>query len=997
MIMDKESFINWISKTKLKHITALELAEIIENAFFTYLNCDVWTISDNKQYSELRQKLISNTSFKKQNKKAYKSFVAYGKHYQTFLKLNSDKDESSGIKETSEKEKVAICPSGSGTSIDPVIKEQKQIELFFNNQTLSALYLELFNYAKKGNELMGLDVRSSIIGVKVANERLRFYSDKTGIVHFKMSQNKTKIIELNFDNLLVCKEYIKICNSFFATHQNDVVIPENNDLDEKKYIYHVNFGFGFISEDKGNAVEVVFPDSDEHKILQKGHKSYFFISKKDYDNKYVSNELEGASSKRVLWDKYETAILIEGFWKLENREDSRRNIVSDLSKKLRNMALNKGMNIDEFYRNENGINIQLSNVALSFFPERSTMHRTAIFDEIAEVYKNNYQEFLEILEEAYNLICNDKVPSRLKNDSVSLDEADFFTFVKSTYAEKHKNDGKSNLATKVATKTISWSRKLNSWLKEQGYSVDFIKINNLKMIDTIIFIINDNSKNLDEDNVRWFIYVCNKYKAFLKQKNINTVLSDESTKSNINDNSNLLISDYVNVLDKYFQDGFAFENPLRKRRFISCYEDINSKNFEDSDSTYLLKIRCCGFIYDNKVYLSSIVSPKLRQYIQEYLNNLFVTAPAVYYSSVYDYFKDKLNPLFDVGMFKTYLMFELKDFYRFEDDFIRAKGKKFDLKMSMIDIFVNQGTALDKEELYNCIPTVSQQAIDEQLKDRDFIVNYRGKSYFYINVLYFEDSDLKTIESFIRETIISKEQLSGDELYSFLCSNLPSLIENNPSISELGFKNAIKYYLNDKFNFNGDVISNLGQEMDVKSLFAEFCSLNEKYTFNELDEFRKEIHKTHIDYDTVFTNSIRVDKNTFVRMDSIEFDIKKVDDAISKYCKNGFCSFNDIINYTDFPYIQYPWNEYILESYVYSQSKDFKLYHKCFNGEIPVGAIIDVNSKILSFDELLIAIIKQEQLFSKEKALSYLLENRYILTRKLKNIDYLISMAKKEI
>ena len=63
MIMDKESFINWISKTKLKHITALELAEIIENAFFTYLNCDVWTISDNKQYSELRQKLISNTSF----------------------------------------------------------------------------------------------------------------------------------------------------------------------------------------------------------------------------------------------------------------------------------------------------------------------------------------------------------------------------------------------------------------------------------------------------------------------------------------------------------------------------------------------------------------------------------------------------------------------------------------------------------------------------------------------------------------------------------------------------------------------------------------------------------------------------------------------------------------------------------------------------------------------------------------------------------------------
>ena len=458
----------------------------------------------------------------------------------------------------------------------------------------------------------------------------------------------------------------------------------------------------------------------------------------------------------------------------------------------------------------------------------------------------------------------------------------------------------------------------------------------------------------------------------------------------------LIFDDYLKVLEAFFNDGFAYANPLTKRRFISRYQEVNNKDFSDSDNAYLAKIKCCGFISDNKVYLPKIVEDELKDKIHSTILSLLEKNPAVYYSTLFTIYKNELNPLFDENMFKEYIKFVFKDEFGYEEEFIRNKNKAFNLKQTIIDVFLNQGTALDKEELYSLIPTVSQDAIDDQLRDRDFIVNYKGKSYFYIKVLYFEEDDLMEIEKFISETIQEKDQVSGSELYSFIRKYLPNLIENNPTILDLGFRNAVKYYLDKKFNFNGDVISSLDQEIDVKTLYIEFCSLREKFTIEELEEFRQSIHKNYIDYEAVFSESVRINSSVFVRKDQIAFDTERADLALSKYCKNGFCSFCDIINYTDFPYIQFPWNEYVMESYAFSHSKSFKLLHKVFNEKTPVGAIVDKKLPINTFDDLLVEVLRINKLFEKEKALSFLMDNHYILTRKLKNIDLLINKARKE-
>ena len=184
--------------------------------------------------------------------------------------------------------------------------------------------------------------------------------------------------------------------------------------------------------------------------------------------------------------------------------------------------------------------------------------------------------------------------------------------------------------------------------------------------------------------------------------------------------------------------------------------------------------------------------------------------------------------------------------------------------------------------------------------------------------------------------------------------------------------------------------------MDVRTLYKNFCKQREKFTLSELEEFRDSIKQNYIDWDGVFSQSVRVNEKTFIRRDFINFDVKKIDDAVGSYCVNDYIGFNDIINFTEFPPIGYAWNNYVLESYLFVNSSKFRLVHASFNGDKPVGGIVKSNSNIKNFNDLLTKIIKNGKLFDREKAFNFLLENEFIRTRKVKNIDSLIESAKRE-
>lgn len=104
---------------------------------------------------------------------------------------------------------------------------------------------------------------------------------------------------------------------------------------------------------------------------------------------------------RVMWDRFETALLIDTYLKIANGELTRKDAVSQLSNQLRKRAIDKGLNIDDVYRNENGITLQLVQVQrLMEQVPGAEKHNTKIFIEMVDMFYNDKPSFEAILLEA---------------------------------------------------------------------------------------------------------------------------------------------------------------------------------------------------------------------------------------------------------------------------------------------------------------------------------------------------------------------------------------------------------------------------------------------------------------------------------------------------------------------------------------------------------------------------------------------------------------------
>ena len=61
---------------------------------------------------------------------------------------------------------------------------------------------------------------------------------------------------------------------------------------------------------------------------------------------------------KISWSRHEAAILLDGYIKVLKGELPRLRIIKRVSADLRKMAINNGMEVDDIFRNENGISFR---------------------------------------------------------------------------------------------------------------------------------------------------------------------------------------------------------------------------------------------------------------------------------------------------------------------------------------------------------------------------------------------------------------------------------------------------------------------------------------------------------------------------------------------------------------------------------------------------------------------------------------------------------------
>ena len=87
------------------------------------------------------------------------------------------------------------------------------------------------------------------------------------------------------------------------------------------------------------------------------------------------------SNKQPKWDIYEAVILLDGYLEVLQTNQPKAQIVRRVSADLRRMAVNRGIEIDDIYRNENGISYQIQSMDSAYRGEKVYVPATRLFAE----------------------------------------------------------------------------------------------------------------------------------------------------------------------------------------------------------------------------------------------------------------------------------------------------------------------------------------------------------------------------------------------------------------------------------------------------------------------------------------------------------------------------------------------------------------------------------------------------------------------------------------
>ena len=109
------------------------------------------------------------------------------------------------------------------------------------------------------------------------------------------------------------------------------------------------------------------------------------------------------------WDKYEVALLIEAYQNIKQGRVDRNTALVALSQNLRQIAINEGLEIDDAFRNLNGMQWQMGFIERAFIGEDyESRTPPRIFVEMVALYNENQAEFQAILTEAHSKIVGKK-------------------------------------------------------------------------------------------------------------------------------------------------------------------------------------------------------------------------------------------------------------------------------------------------------------------------------------------------------------------------------------------------------------------------------------------------------------------------------------------------------------------------------------------------------------------------------------------------------------
>jgi hypothetical protein len=456
---------------------------------------------------------------------------------------------------------------------------------------------------------------------------------------------------------------------------------------------------------------------------------------------------------------------------------------------------------------------------------------------------------------------------------------------------------------------------------------------------------------------------------------------------------------YADVLKEYFPKGYRLGSNLEMKKFRRYFEEANGESLEEESNIIEKMIQECGIVYDGRVHMpENMLDDSLRSRLFEYIEKCFSDGKtAIYFEALFREFSEEFldHQMYDADMLKAYIRYMCGDKYYIARSYLsKEKHAEADPIEDVRTFLKERGEPIETEELCSVLSHIPEDKIRTILGTNGEFVRNRKGEYFHADAFSVSQEELDNIAELISEEIAARDFISGDELYEAVRRKYPYIYEKNSIFSQLGWREALKYKLSDRFSFVGNVISARDAGFSMSDVFASFAKERKVFTMDELMAFAESMG-TEVYFNSLYKNAVRVSKDIFVNRDDVRFQVKETDRILDKYCTGNYTPLADIKDFAIFPEASHPWNIFLLEQYVASFSDCYYIMHGGYNRKAVAGAMVKKKKAYSDFDDFIIDVLAQGNVnLTKKEVLNYLADNGFIAKRTYKNIESLMINAR---
>lgn len=490
-------------------------------------------------------------------------------------------------------------------------------------------------------------------------------------------------------------------------------------------------------------------------------------------------------------------------------------------------------------------------------------------------------------------------------------------------------------------------------------------------------------------------------------KNNHSSKRDQPSSTSRNNDENLIApletsasidNRWQRVLKEGFPDGYIPGDFICQMQADAQWQEIYGSPCPLSDESIDAVSTAIGVRRDDRIYAKDEDTSALLDDICAEIDDVLATYTCVYPSRIYKKYEKVLS---EQSIYSLDAMIEAlaghanKRFEQRHKLYVKP-GRAARQSEDCRKVMRVRGGETTREELCETLWFISEDGVNAGINACPDIIRIGVGRWLLAEHFPIDAEDVQTIGDVIMRELEVKPIVRSNEIKGLLQRELPGMADDLAPYENVALINLLRYHLSDRFSFTATIITARGEKININDQFATFARERDRFTLGELEAVANE-NGTGIYWETVLQEAVRINQEELVNRNNIHFDVAAIDAVLDEFCPGKYEGLKQLPDALLFhlPGCGFPWNKYLLYSYLFAFSKRFMLCYRSLSKSGYFGAIVRRGCGIEEYKDLVEQIlINSDGWTTSADALQLLVDGGYQEYYRYKRIDAIVARVK---